>query len=72
VTAAGREAFVYALGHAMSVAAAVAVIGAVIGATAIRAKRDELSIEATEAAVSPDGEELAAEQAKLAGGLATR
>jgi EmrB/QacA subfamily drug resistance transporter len=62
VTAAGQEAFVYALGHAMSVAAVVAVLGAVIGATAIRAKRDELSVEAVEAAVSPGGKELAAEE----------
>jgi EmrB/QacA subfamily drug resistance transporter len=66
VTAAGQDAFVYALGHAMSVAAAVAALGAVVGATAIRARRDQLSVEAVEAAVSPGGEELAAEEAVLA------
>jgi hypothetical protein len=57
---ASPQEFVDALGHAMSVCAAVAAAGAVIGATAIRARRDPLSPEATEAAVSPGGEELAA------------
>ncbi len=67
VTAAGQEAFVYALGHAMSVAAAVAVLGAVIGATAIRAKRDELSVEAIEATVNPGGSAVAARETVAAG-----
>ena len=67
---AGPEEFVNALGHAMSICAAVAVVGAIIGATAIRAKRDELSVEAVEAAVSPGGEELAAKEAVLAAELA--
>ena len=45
VVAAGREAFVYALGHAMSVSAAVALAGALVGALAIRAKRKPVSPE---------------------------
>ncbi len=52
VQAAGSEAFVYALGHAMTVSAFVALLGAVIGATAIRAKRREapvISVEPIEA-----------------------
>ncbi|HEY5053529.1 MAG TPA: MFS transporter [Solirubrobacterales bacterium] len=67
VTAAGQDAFVYALGHAMSVAAAVAVVGAVVGATAIRAKRDELSVEAIEATVNPGGSAVAAREAAAVG-----
>ena len=67
VIAAGQEAFVYALGHAMSVAAAVAVVGAVVGATAIRAKRDALSLEAIEATVNPGGSAVAAKEAVAAG-----
>jgi EmrB/QacA subfamily drug resistance transporter len=51
VVAAGQEAFVYALGHAMTVSAVVALTGALIGAVAIRAKqRHPLGDEATEAA----------------------
>jgi len=38
VMAAGNEAFVYALSHAMTVSGFVALLGAAIGATAIRAK----------------------------------
>jgi EmrB/QacA subfamily drug resistance transporter len=38
VAAAGSEAFVYALSHAMTVSGFVALLGAVVGATAIRAK----------------------------------
>ncbi len=38
VAAAGNEAFVYALSHAMTVSGFVALAGALIGATAIRAK----------------------------------
>ena len=60
VVAAGQEAFVYALGHAMTVSGAVALTGAVVGATAIRAKRKSISTEAAEAAVNPGGSELAA------------
>jgi hypothetical protein len=56
---ASPQQFVDALGHAMSVCAVVALAGAVIGASAIRARRDPLSVEAVEAAVNPGGEELA-------------
>jgi EmrB/QacA subfamily drug resistance transporter len=66
VQAAGSEAFVYALGHAMTVSAIVALLGAVIGATAIRAKRretPEISVEAAEAEVNPGGEAIAAREA---------
>jgi EmrB/QacA subfamily drug resistance transporter len=52
VVAAGQEAFVYALGHAMTVSAAVALVGAVVGATAIRAKRQSVSPAEAEAEVS--------------------
>jgi hypothetical protein len=64
VAAAGREAFVYALGHAMTVSAVIALVGAVVGATAIRAKGKEISVEATEAAVNPGGSALAAREAR--------
>jgi EmrB/QacA subfamily drug resistance transporter len=65
VTTAGGEAFVYALGHAMTVSAFVALLGAVIGATAIRAKaKGHTSIEAVEAEANPGGEALAAEEAQ--------
>jgi EmrB/QacA subfamily drug resistance transporter len=56
---ASPQQFVDALGQAMSVCAVVALVGAAIGAVAIRAKRDTLGVAATEAAVSPGGEELA-------------
>jgi EmrB/QacA subfamily drug resistance transporter len=60
-TAAGSEAFVYALGHAMSVSGAVALAGAVIGVVAIRAKgRKTSSLEETEAAVNPGGSAVTA------------
>ncbi len=52
VIAAGREAFVYALGHAMTVSAAVALAGALIGALAIRAKRKPVSSEEVAAALA--------------------
>ena len=41
--------------------------GVAVGATAIRAKRDELSIEAVEADVNPGGSALAAQEAVAAG-----
>jgi EmrB/QacA subfamily drug resistance transporter len=63
VVTAGQEAFVYALGHAMTVSSAVALAGALIGATAIRAKRKSVSLKATEAAVNPGGSEVAAREA---------
>jgi EmrB/QacA subfamily drug resistance transporter len=63
--AAGQDAFVYALGHAMTVSAAVALTGAVLGATAIRAKRKGISTEASEAAVNPGGSQLAAQEAMV-------
>ncbi|MBK5220067.1 MAG: MFS transporter [Thermoleophilia bacterium] len=67
VAAAGNEAFVYALGNAMTVSAAIALAGAVVGAVAIRAKRrGEISIEAAEADVNPGGSALAAEERELA------
>jgi MFS family permease len=65
VVAAGQDAFVYALGHAMTVSGAVALTGAVVGATAIRAKRKGISTEASEAAVNPGGSELAAQEAMV-------
>jgi len=67
VGAAGNEAFVYALGHAMTVSGFVALLGAAIGATAIRAKtKTATSVEATAAEASPGGEALAAEEAQAA------
>lgn len=69
VTAAGSEAFVYALGHAMTVSAFVALLGAAIGATAIRAKGRrgaETTVEAAEATTNPGGEAVAAEEAQAA------
>jgi EmrB/QacA subfamily drug resistance transporter len=65
VASAGAEAFVYALGHAMTVSGAVAVVGAVVGATAIRAKGKKSTLEAAEAEVNPGGEALAAREAEL-------
>ncbi len=62
VIAAGQEAFVYALGHAMTVSAIVALTGAVVGALAIRANGHQVSIEATEAAVNPGGSAVAARE----------
>jgi hypothetical protein len=67
VAAAGSEAFVYALGHAMTVSGIVAVIGAVVGATAIRAKRKEVTVEAAEASVNPGGSAVAARETVPAG-----
>jgi EmrB/QacA subfamily drug resistance transporter len=59
--AAGSEAFVYALGHAMSVSGFVALLGAGIGVVAIRAKGKTAStLEEAEAAVSPGGERVTA------------
>jgi EmrB/QacA subfamily drug resistance transporter len=56
VTAAGGEAFVYALSHAMTVSGLVALTGAAIAAVAIRAKRAETTIEAADAGpVAPVG-----------------
>jgi len=64
VAAAGREAFVYALGHAMTVSGFVALVGALIGATAIRAKtRTRTTVEAATAEANPGGEGVAAEEA---------
>jgi EmrB/QacA subfamily drug resistance transporter len=67
VSAAGNEAFVYALSHAMTVSGFVALAGALIGATAIRAKaKGHTSVEAATAEVNPGGEALAAEEAREA------
>ena len=67
VAAAGNEAFVYALSHAMTVSGFVALAGALIGATAIRAKgRNPVSPEAAVAEASPGGEALAGEEAREA------
>ncbi|HEU4598486.1 MAG TPA: MFS transporter, partial [Solirubrobacterales bacterium] len=61
------EAFVYALGHAMTVSAFVALAGAAVGAVAIRAKsRTVTSPGAAAAEVNPGGEALAAEEARAA------
>jgi EmrB/QacA subfamily drug resistance transporter len=63
VSAAGREAFVYALGHAMTVCGVVALVGAAVGAATIRAKaKGHTSAEAA-AEVSPTGSVVAAEEA---------
>jgi EmrB/QacA subfamily drug resistance transporter len=67
VTTAGGEAFVYALGHAMTVSAFVALLGAAIGATAIRAKgKGHTSVEAATAEANPGGEAIAAEEREAA------
>ena len=67
VAAAGNEAFVYALSHAMTVSGFVALVGAMIGATAIRAKaRTVPSPQAAVAEASPGGEAVAAEEAQEA------
>jgi EmrB/QacA subfamily drug resistance transporter len=67
VAAAGNEAFVYALSHAMTVSGFVALTGALIGATAIRAKaKGPTTIEAAEAEANPGGEAIAAEEAQEA------
>jgi EmrB/QacA subfamily drug resistance transporter len=67
VAAAGNEAFVYALGHAMTVCGFVALLGAAIGATAIRAKaKGHTSIEAATAEANPGGEAIVAEEAAAA------
>jgi EmrB/QacA subfamily drug resistance transporter len=66
VKSAGEGAFVYALGHAMTVSGFVALFGAAVGATAIRAKKRrvaETTIEAAEANVNPGGSAVAAEEA---------
>jgi MFS family permease len=62
-SAAGGEAFVYALGNAMTVSAIVALAGAAVGALAIRAKtKGETSVEAAEAVANPGGSAVAAEE----------
>jgi EmrB/QacA subfamily drug resistance transporter len=62
-TAAGGEAFVYALGSAMTVSAVVALAGALVAVLAIRAKsRQPLSVEASEAVSNPGGSAVAAEE----------
>jgi len=67
VMAAGSEAFVYALGHAMTVSGFVALVGAAIGATAIRAKtKTHTTIEAATAEANPGGEAITAEEAVVA------
>jgi EmrB/QacA subfamily drug resistance transporter len=67
VAAAGNEAFVYALSHAMTVSGFVALLGAAIGATAIRAKaRTATSPQAAAAEANPGGEAVAAEEAREA------
>lgn len=67
VVAAGGEAFVYALGHAMEVSAAIALVGAVVGATAIRAKGKKSTVESAEATVNPGGSAVAARETVAAG-----
>ncbi len=65
VASAGSEAFVYALGHAMTVSGCVAVLGVVVAATAIRAKGKAKpgTLEAAEASVNPGGSAVAAAEA---------
>ena len=62
VSVAGGEAFVYALGTAMTVSAFVALAGATIAAFAIRAKKrtPATTLEETEAAVNPGGSAVTA------------
>jgi len=60
---ASPQEFVDALGLAMEVCGAVAAFGALLAAVTIRAHRDRLSVEATEALANPGGSELAAEEA---------
>jgi EmrB/QacA subfamily drug resistance transporter len=62
-SAASPDQFVNGLSLAMTVSALVALIGAAVAATAIRSKDKQVSVEATEAAVSPGGSELAAREA---------
>jgi EmrB/QacA subfamily drug resistance transporter len=67
VAAAGNEAFVYALSHAMTVSGFVTLVGVVVGATAIRPKaRTSPSPQAATAEANPGGEALAAEEAREA------
>jgi EmrB/QacA subfamily drug resistance transporter len=66
IVAAGNEAFVYALSHAMTVSGFVALAGAIIGATAIRAKGRTTTPEAAVAEANPGGEVLAGEEAREA------
>jgi EmrB/QacA subfamily drug resistance transporter len=75
-TTAGGEAFVYALGNAMTVSAIVALAGAAIGVLAIRAKsKQPISVEAAEADANPGGSAVVAEEeleaAEAAPALAT-
>jgi MFS family permease len=66
-SAAGSEAFVYALGNAMTVSAVVALAGAVIGVVAIRAKsKRPTTVEAAEAVANPGGSAIAAEETEEA------
>ena len=66
-SAAGSEAFVYALGNAMTVSAVVALAGAVIGVVAIRAKsKRPTTVEAAEAVANPGGSAVAAEETEEA------
>jgi len=65
--AAGSEAFVYALSHAMTVSGFVTLAGALVGATAIRAKAQaKTSPQAATAEANPGGEAIAAEEAAAA------
>jgi EmrB/QacA subfamily drug resistance transporter len=67
VAAAGSEAFVYALSHAMTVSGFVVLAGAVIGAAGIRAKsKTAISPEAAAAEANSGGEAVAAEEAQEA------
>ncbi len=67
VAAAGNEAFVYALSHAMTVSAFVTLLGAAVGAFAIRAKaKTTLSPQAATAEANPGGEAIAAEETQEA------
>ncbi len=60
---ASPQQFVDGLSTAMAVSAGVTFVGVFVGAFAIRAKGKQVSVEATEAAVSPGGSRLAAAEA---------
>ncbi len=67
VVSAGGEAFVYALGTAMTVSAAIALAGALIAALTIRARHQPAgAAEAPEPNLNPAGPALATEEHELA------
>lgn len=73
VTLASGEAFVYALGTAMTVSSLVALAGAAVAALAIRARKrgPESTLEEAEAAVNPGGSALTAAEEREGAGAET-